>query len=137
VLSMTIRWYSWRKSGLLSHRRCQFHQPFMRTFFVQNFWCQNFKPKSQLHSFWCKNFVRKTHAKNVAEIDSRSVHHIAKRVFQANIGVWRKPGFNFTYTFLWHCQKCGILTLKVLESTYFLCCEKSPIQGKIDFLHFL
>ncbi len=37
---------------------CQFHQLFSRAFFVQNFWCQNFKPKSQLLSFWRQNYVQ-------------------------------------------------------------------------------
>jgi hypothetical protein len=39
--------------------RCQFHQGFTHAVFVQNFWRQNFKPKSQLCSFGAKNFIRK------------------------------------------------------------------------------
>jgi len=44
---------------------------------VQNFWRQNFKPKShlQLHSFWHQNMVQKMHAKNVDEIDNTCQFH--------------------------------------------------------------
>ncbi len=47
------------RTRVLLPSMCQFHQHFTRAFFVQNFRCQNFKPKSQHHSFWSQNFVRK------------------------------------------------------------------------------
>jgi len=48
----------------------QFHQCYTRAFFVQNFWCQNFKPKTKLCNFWRQNFVQKRCMYNVDEIDT-------------------------------------------------------------------
>jgi len=60
-----------RSNNFDLHPSCQFHQRFLRMFFVQNFCRQNFKPKSQLRSFWRQNFVQKTLEKNADEINNR------------------------------------------------------------------
>jgi len=51
--------------------RSQFHQHFLRAFFVQKQIEQLFSGDVWLCKFWHRNFVLKTRAKNVDEIDSR------------------------------------------------------------------
>ncbi len=55
--------------------RCQFHQCFPHVFFVQNFWRQNFKPKSQFCVAFGAKILSKNAPINVDEIDFRCQFH--------------------------------------------------------------
>jgi len=72
VFSGSCRLPRWQRHLLGCQTRCQFHQRFMRVFFVQNFGTKNYKAVFWVWSFGTKNFVQKNARVNVDEIDSRS-----------------------------------------------------------------
>ncbi len=78
IFSVTFGYPSFLEERIMRReeweKRCQFHQHLTHPFFLQNFWRQNFKPKSQLCTkFWRQKcaFIQKTGAQNVDKIDTR------------------------------------------------------------------
>jgi len=61
----------WNTKKNSNSSSCQFHQRFLRAFFVQNFGDKNYEAGFWVWNFGAKNFVRKMRTKNVDEIDTR------------------------------------------------------------------
>ncbi len=58
-----------------SASRSQFHQRFTREFFVQNFWGQNFKPKTQFCNFWHQILYKKVTPKTLMNLTPGVKYH--------------------------------------------------------------
>jgi len=67
---------------------CQFHQRFWRAFFVRNFWCLNFKPKSQLSSFWRQNSNRRRARKTLMKLTLPKIHDALQSLMRRLFPKW-------------------------------------------------